>query len=380
VERRLTNGLVSVVIVTWNSAPFLRRCLAALAAQTYANVELIHVDNASDDDSVAIVRDCAKATHIINDTNRGFSAAVNQAVRVAKGEFVLLLNPDAYLEPDYVSSLVAALNGFGMATGKLLQADSGLIDSKGIRMTRSGRHFDIGQGSRESGVGSRESGVGSRESGVGSRESGVGSRESGVGSRESGVGRRESANEPSARSSDPRPPTPDLHPPTPHPPHPEVFGVSGAAAMYPMTFIRDVTLGGEFLDEDFFAFREDADVAWRGRLFGWKAIYVPEAVAHHVRTVTPEKRRELSAVINMHGVKNRFLLRLKNEGLYLAIRNAPFELTRDLVVILATLTIERTSLPALRWLWKNRRRIMEKRRAIQSRRRVSDRDLAGWFV
>jgi GT2 family glycosyltransferase len=307
--------LVSVVIVTWNSAPFLRRCLAALAAQTYADIELIHVDNASSDDSVAIVRESAKATHIINDTNRGFSAAVNQAVRVSNGEFVLLLNPDAYLEPDYVSSLVAAMNDFGMATGKLLQAESGLIDSKGIRMTRSGRHFDIDQGKADT-------------------------------------------------ADTPR----------------EVFGVSGAAAMYRTTFIRDVTLGGEFLDEDFFAFREDADVAWRGRLFGWKATYVPEAVALHIRKVTPEKRRELSAIINMHGVKNRFLLRLKNEGLYLAIRNAPFELTRDLVVIVATLTIERTSLPALTWLWKNRGRIMEKRRTIQSRRRVSDRDLAGWFV
>jgi GT2 family glycosyltransferase len=285
---------------------------------------------------VAIVREYAKAQHIINDTNRGFSAAVNQAVRIARGEFVLLLNPDAYLDPDYVSLLVSALNGFGMATGKLLQADSGLIDSKGIRMTRSGRHFDIDQGSRQS-----------------------------------GVGRRKPENAAPAPASDPRPPTPDTR---------EVFGVSGAAAMYRMTFARDVTIGGEFLDEDFFAFREDADVAWRGRLFGWKAIYVPEAVAHHVRTVTPEKRRALSAVINMHGVKNRFLLRLKNEGLYLAIRNAPFELTRDFVVILATFTIERSSLPALTWLWKNRRRIMEKRRAIQSRRRVSDRDLAGWFV
>lgn len=319
-ERRLTNGLVSVVIVTWNSAPFLRRCLAALAAQTYRQIEVIHVDNASTDDSAAIVRGGARATHIINDTNRGFSAAVNQAVRVANGEFVLLLNPDAYLEPNYVSSLVAALNGdgIGMATGKLLKADTNLIDSKGIRMTRSGRHFDIDQGKTDS-----------------------------------------------------RQPTAETR---------EVFGVSGAAAMYRTTFIRDVTVAGEFLDEDFFAFREDADVAWRGRLFGWRAIYVPDAVAHHVRTVTPEKRRALSASINMHGVKNRFLLRLKNEGLYLALRNAPFELTRDLMVIVATLTIERTSLPALTWLWKNRRRIMEKRRAIQSRRRVSDRDLAGWFV
>jgi hypothetical protein len=108
-------------------------------------------------------------------------------------------------------------------------------------------------------------------------------------------------------------------------------------------------------------------------------MYVPEAVGHHVRTVTPEKRGALSAVTNMHGVKNRFLLRLKNEGLYLALRNAPFELGRDLVVLAAALTIERTSLPALSWLWKNRRRIMEKRRAIQSRRRVSDRRIAGWF-
>jgi len=331
-ERRLTNGLATVVLVTWNSAPFLRRCLAALAAQTHPNIELIHVDNASSDDSVAIVRECANATHIINDANLGFSAAVNQAVRIATGEFVLLLNPDAFLDPDYISSLVAAFTdkAFGMATGKLLQAETGLIDSKGIRMTRSGRHFDIEQGSR--------------------------------------------GEEP--KSEAPRDPATAR----PRDPVQEVFGVSGAAAMYRATFIHDVTVGGEFLDEDFFTYREDADVAWRGRLFGWRAIYVPDAVAHHVRTVTPEKRRSLSAVTNMHGVKNRFLLRLKNEGLYLAIRNAPFELMRDLIVILASLTIERSSLPALAWLWKNRRRIMEKRRAIQSRRRVSDRELAGWFV
>jgi len=319
-ERRLTNGLVSVIIVTWNSAPFLRRCLAALAAQTYPEVELIHIDNASSDDSAAVVREFASAVkQIINDTNRGFSAAVNQGVRVARGEFVFLLNPDAFLEPDYLAKLAAALtDNFGMATGTLLQAETALIDSKGIRMTRSGRHFDIDQGLR----------------------------------------------------SDTRHPTPDTR---------EVFGVSGAAAMYSMQFVRDVTIGGEFLDEDFFTFREDADVAWRGQLFGWKAVHVPDAIAHHVRTVTPEKRRSLPAVINMHGVKNRFLLRLKNEGLYLALRNAPFELTRDLIAIVATLTIERGSLPALSWLWKNRRRIMEKRRAIQSRRRVSDRQLAGWF-
>jgi len=90
-------------------------------------------------------------------------------------------------------------------------------------------------------------------------------------------------------------------------------------------------------------------------------------------------RRGLPADINMHSVKNRFLLRLKNEGAYLAMRNAPFEVFRDLMVLGASLTIERSSLPAFGWLWSNRARILAKRREIQSRRKVSDRELARWF-
>jgi GT2 family glycosyltransferase len=309
--------VVSVILITWNSAPHLPRCLAGIALQSIA-VELIVVDNASTDDSLEIVGDGVRV--IRNTTNRGFAAAVNQALKVARGEFVLLCNPDAFLTPKYIETLVAALQKagekFGAATGKLLSAvDEGVVDSKGIRFTRSGRHFDIDQG------------------------------------------RRDLANETTT----------------------EVFGVSGACALYRRSFLDAVAIDGEAFDEDFFAYREDADLAWRGQLFGYKALYVPDAVAHHVRRVTPEVRRALPAAINMHSVKNRFLLRLKNEGLYLALRNAPFELARDLIAIAAVLTIERSSLPALAWLWKNRRRIMAKRREVQRRRIVSDRELAHWF-
>lgn len=322
---RPLNGvpLVSVVLVTWNNARFLPRCLEGIAQQTHSAFELIHIDNASSDDCVRLV---SAAQQIVNETNRGFAAAVNQGVAVAKGEYVLLLNPDAFLERDYVERVLeafaAAGESFGMATGKLLRATgddiapTAAVDSKGIRMTRSGRHLDIAQGEPDGGDAA---------------------------------------------------------------PFVEVFGVSGAAAVYARRFIDDVSIGGEFLDEDFHTYREDADVAWRGRLFGWRAMYVPGAVAYHVRTVTPAKRRALPPFINMHSVKNRFLLRMKNEGPYLALRNAPFELTRDLVALGAVLTIERSSLPALGWLWKNRRRIMAKRREIQRRRRVSDSALAGWF-
>lgn len=303
--------LVTVALVTWNSRQWLERCLGGIARQTHRDVELIVVDNASSDESVTILPSHARV--IRNGTNRGFSAAMNQIIAVAKGEFVQLVNPDAFLEPDYIEKLLGAFDdpGVGMATGKLLRADGSGVDSMGIRMTRSGRHLDI---------------------------------------------------------------TEDRGPRTE-----DVFGVSGAAAMYRTSFLRDVAIDGEIFDEDFFAYREDADIAWRGRLFGHRAVFVVDAIAYHVRRVTPERRGSLPAGINMHSVKNRFLLRLKNEGAYLALRNAPFELTRDLIVVGAALTIERSSLPAFGWLWRNRKRILAKRRAIQGRRRVSDRELARWF-
>jgi GT2 family glycosyltransferase len=301
--------LVSVVLVTWNSAQYLPRCLEALGRQSHDAVEVIAIDNASSDDSVALLH---ADTIIRNETNRGFSAAVNQGLAIARGEYVLLLNPDCFLETEYIERLVALLErtpDAGSAIGMLIRADgSGDIDSCGIRMTRNGRHLDLDV-----------------------RVDG------------------------------------------------EVFGVSGAAALHRMSFLRDVAIDGEVLDEDFFAYREDADLAWRGRLRGWRAFCEPRAIAYHVRRVTPEARRRLPADINMHSVKNRFLLRIKNEGTYLALRNAPFELARDLLVLFAALTIERTSLPAFAWLWRNRAQVFAKRRAIQQRRKVNDRDLARWF-
>jgi len=300
-------GLVSIVVVSWNSARYLPRCLDGIRAQTHRDIEVIAVDNASSDDSASSFERVIR-----NDTNRGFSAAVNQALAVAQGEFVLLLNPDCFLAPEYIERLLPVFDdpSVGAATGLLMRAEGDAVDTAGIRMTRTGRHLDIMVAPRE---------------------------------------------------------------------RVEVFGVSGAAAMYRMSFLRDAAVDGEIFDEDFFAYREDADLAWRGRLLGWRAVCEPRALAHHVRRVTPEARRELPADINMHSVKNRFLLRAKNEGWYLALRNAPFELTRDVLVILAALTIERTSLPAFGWLWRNRARIRAKRREIQRRRKVSDRELARWF-
>src|SRR5215212_1815215 len=133
-------GLVSIVVVTWNSAQDLPRCLEGIRAQTHREIELIAVDNASDDHSASFFERVIR-----NDTNRGFSAAVNQALAVARGEFVLLLNPDCFLAPDYIERLLPVFDDArtGAATGLLYRESGEGVDSAGIRMTRNGRHLDI---------------------------------------------------------------------------------------------------------------------------------------------------------------------------------------------------------------------------------------------
>ena len=76
--------------------------------------------------------------------------------------------------------------------------------------------------------------------------------------------------------------------------------------------IADVSLEDGFFDPDFFTYREDADVAWRSQLLGWRCIYTPGAIAYHVRNVSPGSRLAVPAILKMHSVKNRFLMRIKN--------------------------------------------------------------------
>ena len=143
--------------------------------------------------------------------------------------------------------------------------------------------------------------------------------------------------------------------------------------------IDDVSIRGDFFDPDFFAYREDADVAWRAQLLGWRCIYTPSAVGWHVRTVMPGARRSIPPSINKHSVKNRFLMRIKNAtpGLY---RHCWLPMTvRDLAVLAGCLIMEQRSLPAFWRVAKCWPAAWERRREIMHRRRVSDAELMRWF-
>ncbi len=119
---------VSVIVINWNTRDLLERCLAAVRAHAGPlSIELIVVDNASDDDSVAMVRECfPEARLIVNTDNVGFARANNQAAAVARGRYLLLLNSDAFLTPRALEALVTVADAqprAGLVGAQLRNAD-----------------------------------------------------------------------------------------------------------------------------------------------------------------------------------------------------------------------------------------------------------------
>jgi hypothetical protein len=126
---------LSIVVVSWNVCDLLRRCLASLpAGASGLSYETFVVDNASSDASVMMVRQEFPTIHLIqNEENRGFTRANNQALAVAAGRHVVLLNPDTEVEPGAMQALVAYLDehaDVGAVGPQLIFADGSLQSSR----------------------------------------------------------------------------------------------------------------------------------------------------------------------------------------------------------------------------------------------------------
>jgi len=317
---------VSVTIVTFNTREFIEPCLESVLNQSYP-VQVIVVDNASMDGTRAVLAGYEDRVKVIyNNENVGFAAAQNQAIAACQSDWVLVLNPDVLLLPGFIEQLVEGGqldSKAGTICGRLLASrrdlkplDQPLLDSAGLYFTPAMRHFDRGW-------------------------------------REPDDGRFREME--------------------------YVFGASAAAALYRREMIADISVGRHFFDPDFFAYREDADVAWRAQLLGWRCLYVPGARAYHVRRVNPMNRRAVPGILNMHSVKNRFLMRIKNMsgGLYKRFWRATT--ARDLLVLGGCFLREPRSIPAFWHIARCLPRALAWRRQIMARRRVSDESLVDWF-
>ena len=308
---------VSIVVVTHDSAADLPASLPSAADQRGVASEILVVDTASRDGSLEVARRLVPGARLLAlSENIGFSAAMNAGIEASSGRYVLALNPDCRLASDFASRLAARLDAradVGSASGRILRAEgpelaaTDRLDSTGIVFRASGRHFDRGSEQPAAGRYLREE---------------------------------------------------------------EVSGTTGAAGFYRRAALESARISTGYFDADFFLYREDADLAWRLRRLGWKCLYVPEAVAFHRRLNLPSRRRAMSPLANFHSVKNRFLLRINNQTAGQLLVTLLPTLARDLVVVGACLTVERSSLPAFSWLWRNRRRLFAKRREIREKARL----------
>src|SRR5262245_42557614 len=183
---------VAVNIVTFNRAPDMAPCLESLRRQTFSDFEIHVLDNASSDETLKAIEPFDVHYLTRSPVNIGFCAAHNELARRFPSEYVLFLNPDTELSQTFIERLVAALDArpdAASASGKLLRMDGKTIDSTGIIMLREQRHLDRGADQTDSGQFE----------------------------------------------------TPE-----------DIFGPSGAAAMYRRRALDGAAIQGQYFDEDFF--------------------------------------------------------------------------------------------------------------------------------
>jgi GT2 family glycosyltransferase len=141
-----------------------------------------------------------------------------------------------------------------------------------------------------------------------------------------------------------------------------------------------VCIKDELFDTNFFMHQEDIDLCWRAQLFGWESVYVPDAIAFHIRGFRPGKhnRQTVSSEMRFYAVRNRYLLIMKNEYIPHFWRDIAHILFYELLIFLYLLLRERDSLRAYGSAWNLRHRMWAKRRLIQVRRTEMN-DLRYWF-
>lgn len=302
--------LVSLIIVNYNAGDLLDRCLESVLTQTYPAWELIIVDNASTDNSLASAAKVEQVRIIRNKTNVGFAAAQNQGIRAANGAYLMPLNFDINTTPTFLSEMVAALEAdprIGSVCGKLLQMSdqwipTGKIDSAGMLLLPSGTPYSRGAGEFDHGQ----------------------------------YGQQQ-----------------------------EVFGALGAAPLYRREMLSDIAFDGQYFDERFFMWYEDVDLDWRASLRGWICHFIPTAVAYHVGH--PEVRRDSFHVYTT--VRNRWWMLLtnlgKNELCYCCSALIKYEISLFLYVVRIRLLL--TYFTALRDALTAHNYISQKRQFVRSR-------------
>ncbi|MFH1587601.1 MAG: glycosyltransferase family 2 protein [Candidatus Diapherotrites archaeon] len=139
--------LISVIVVNYNGENLLEECLSSLSNQTHKKTEIILVDNASKDNSIALVKNKFPGVKIIrNKTNEGFAAANNIGIEKSMGSYVAMLNNDAVADRNWLEELVKKVEKnkkIGLVGSKILRTGSNEIDTIGLKLIKSGYPLEL---------------------------------------------------------------------------------------------------------------------------------------------------------------------------------------------------------------------------------------------
>ncbi|MDP3985300.1 MAG: glycosyltransferase family 2 protein [bacterium] len=343
---------ISVNIVTWNSMKYLPALMQSLVGQTFRDFSMLVIDNASTDGTIDFLRaNHPEVTILRNFNNLGFSAAHNQGIKYAFASWkdeslhdhlVVVMNPDVICAPTFLEELVRSadqLRDESVFVGKLLRAqrsDDGhleetvltdTIDSTGLGISRSRRAYDRGAGEEDR-------------------------------------GQYDNAK--------------------------EVFGASGALACFRGSALRAVALNGEYFDEQFFAYKEDVDLAWRIRRLGGSAVFIPTAVAYHFRGAYGKakggplewlrNRFRKSRMVNYYSHRNHWWLIAKNDQWGNILLHLPWIASYEFGKCCAVILFEPKNVRAFFDAWSGLRRIGKKRRLMKELPKRPAAEMRRWFV
>jgi GT2 family glycosyltransferase len=359
--------LVTVSILSYNDERSIETAVKSAALQLYPSVEIIVLNNNSKDGSRTILENLKDRIetlrklhlrdhgienevfryHVLDSKeNLGFAKGHNKIISISQGEYVLMLNSDAGLDDRFLTQALPCFDDQLVCAvqGKLYRYDPGteepcidpktgskIIDTAGLQMLRNRRIINRGQGSADEGQFDAQE---------------------------------------------------------------EIFGADGAAPLYRRKALDDVKicLGTrcEYLDDDFFAYKEDVDMAWRLRLAGWKTIYEPSTIGYHQRSSGESaaksyigiiaERRKLSKFAKYLAFKNQRLMQIKNELPSLLLKDALYWLPKEIGSWGYVMLFERYTWKAIGDVFRLLPKMLRKRRMIMNNKKVDSKQMKRWFV
>jgi GT2 family glycosyltransferase len=266
------NKFVSIIILNYNSEKYIKNCLNSVFGQTYSDIEILVVDNGSKDNSIEIAKEILESYKgnkrvIQNQKNLGYAEGNNVGIRESRGEYVILLNVDTILDKDFVQEVVSSFekdSKIGSVQGKIYQLNNNL-KTKIIDTVG----FTVFKSGRiiDAGQG------------------------------------KEDDNQYNYK----------------------IFGVNGVAPAYRRIALNDIKLNHEYLDEDFFCYCEDVDLAWRLNWRGWSVVFNPDAVVWHDRTSSKSVGKGWKEFKKTRKSQSLWMRRISWRNTWLTfIKNLPF--------------------------------------------------------